>query len=190
MAESTPLPGLVQRYRQGDPQAADELFAYYAQRLSRLAEQFIARRLGGRIEGDDVVQSVFRTFFRRCAAGEFRIDSSAQLWQLLVKITMLKARAQGRRHTAGKRDVRLEQAGGDGDWLAAVADREPGPEEAVILMDQVEALLQGLPELHCRVLELRLGGHSVADIATQLHVARQTVYRAMKLLQERLKQSL
>ena len=68
----------------------------YAQRLSRLAEQFIARGLGGRIEGDDVVQSVFRTFFRRCAGGEFQIDSSAQLWQLLVKITMTKARAQGR----------------------------------------------------------------------------------------------
>lgn len=190
MTEPTPLTTLVQRHRQGDPDAAAELFAYYARRLSRLAEQFISRKLAGRIEGDDVVQSVFRTFFRRCTEGEFQIDSSAQLWQLLVKITLLKARAQGRRHTAAQRDVRVEQAGGDADWLAAAADREPGPEEAVILLDQIEALLQGLPELHCRVLELRLGGHSVGEIAAQLNVARQTVYRAMSLLQQRLKQGL
>ncbi len=190
MVEPTPFASLVQRHRQGDPDASAELFAYYAQRLSRLAEQFISRKLAGRIEGDDVVQSVFRTFFRRCTDGEFQIDSSAQLWQLLVKITMLKARAQGRRHTAARRDVRVEQAGGDEDWLAAAADREPGPEEAVILMDQIESLLQGLPALHCRVLELRLSGHSVAEIAAQLNVARQTVYRAMNLLQQRLKQSL
>jgi IS30 family transposase len=38
------------------------------------------------------------------------------------------------------------------------------------------------------VLELRLSGHSVAEIAAQLNVARQTVYRAMDL--QRLKQSL
>ena len=123
MTEPTPLTSLVQRHRQGDPDAAAELFAYYARRLSRLAEQFISRKLAGRIEGDDVVQSVFRTFFRRCTAGEFQIDSSAQLWQLLVKITMLKARAQGRRHTAAQRDARRASrrrrrlAGG----------REPGP---------------------------------------------------------------
>lgn len=190
MSESTPRAGLVQRYRQGDPDAAGELFRDYAQRLSRLAEQFINPKLGGRVEGDDVVQSVFRTFFRRCTAGEFPIDSSAQLWQLLVRITIRKARAQGRRHTAARRDVRVEQSGGDEDWLAAAADREPGPEEAVILLDQIQSLLLGLPDLHCRVLELRLSGYAVAEIADQLHVARQTVYRAMNLLQQRLQASL
>lgn len=51
MSETTPLPALVQRYRRGDSDAARELFTHYAQRLSRLAEQFISRKLGGRIEG-------------------------------------------------------------------------------------------------------------------------------------------
>lgn len=55
---------------------------------------------------------------------------------------------------------------------------------------RIESLLHGLPELQCRVLELRLSGHSVAEIAAQLHVARHTVYQAMNVLQDRLKQSL
>ncbi len=35
------------------------------------------------------------TFFRRTTTGEFQIDSSAQLWQLLARITVRKARAAG-----------------------------------------------------------------------------------------------
>lgn len=183
---SSSLTNVVQRYRQGDPDAARELFGYYAQRLSRLAEQYISRRLAGRVDGDDVVQSVFRTFFRRTAQGEFQIDSSAQLWQLLVRITVRKARSQGRYHTAAVRDVRAEQPGGGEDWLTAAAGREPGPEEAAILMDQIEAVLEGLPTLYCQVLERRLQGHSVAEIASQLKVARRTVDRGLQFLQQRL----
>ncbi|MCL4207059.1 MAG: helix-turn-helix domain-containing protein [Pirellulaceae bacterium] len=186
---SSPAAELVRRHRQGDSQAARELFACYAQRLSRLAEQYLSRRLSGRVDGEDIVQSVFRTFFQRSARGEFGIDSDAQLWQLLVRITILKAREHGRRHTAGVRDVRMEQDLADSDWPASLAARQPGPEDAVILMDQIQSLLRGLPVIHCRVLELRLQGHSVAETAVRLGVSRTTVYRAVDLLQDRLAKS-
>ena len=75
MDEPTALTDLVRRHRDGDPEAARELFAWYAQRLSHLAEQHLSHKLSGRVDGDDVVQSVFRTFFRRTARGEFQIDS-------------------------------------------------------------------------------------------------------------------
>ncbi|MBC8868633.1 MAG: sigma-70 family RNA polymerase sigma factor [Planctomycetes bacterium] len=181
---------LVQRHRHGDPEAAGELFAYYAQRLSRVAEQHLSRKLAGRVDGEDVVQSVFRTFFRRSARGDFKIDSSVQLWRLLVKITITKARAKGRYHTAAQRDVAAEQRGADEDWLIAAMDRDPGPEEAVMLMDEIEALLKGLPSLYCQVLELRLKGHSVVEVAGQVGISRQTVYRALELLQHRLKKEI
>src|SRR5262245_12788951 len=128
---------LAQRLRQGDPAAAAQLFARYARQLTRLAEQHLARRLAARADGEDVVQSVFRTFFRRCDRGEFTIDGSAQLWQLLVRITLLKARAVARHHTAGVRDVSAEApAGGDAGFFEAVA-RGPGPEEAAAFVDQI-----------------------------------------------------
>jgi ECF sigma factor len=115
MDDVEPIPALVQQLRAGNRDAAEKLFARYAQRLTRLAEQHLSRKLAGRLDGEDVVQSVFRTFFRRSATGEFRIDSSAQLWQLLVKITLLKARAKARYHTADKRDAGAEQPGGAED---------------------------------------------------------------------------
>jgi RNA polymerase sigma factor (sigma-70 family) len=180
---------LVERFRQGDPRAAEALFRRYAVRLARLAEEHLSRKLAGRVGGEDVIQFVFRTFFQRCARGEFHIDDSAQVWRLLVKLTLRRARAEARRHLAGKRDASAEAPGGDIRLAEALA-HDPDPAEAAQLADQIEHLLKGLPPLHCHVLELRLQGHAVADIATQLAVSRQTVYRVLDLLQHRLTRSL
>jgi RNA polymerase sigma-70 factor (ECF subfamily) len=180
-----PISELVVRLRDGDPQAAEEIFARYAQRLTSLAEQQLSRKLAARLDGADVVQSVFRTFFRRSAAGEFRIDSSAELWRLLVQITLQKARAYGRQHTAGVRDVAAEAPGGAA-WLIEAVSREPGPAEAAALVDQIEELLRGLPAIYCDLLQLRLEGYSVSDTAARLGVSRRTVHRALYLLRQRL----
>jgi RNA polymerase sigma-70 factor (ECF subfamily) len=185
MEEIVPLAELVQRWRAGDPQAPAQLYARYARQLTRLAEQHLSRKLAGRVDGEDVVQSVFRTFFRRSARGEFAIDSASQLWRLLVRITLSKVRAKARFHTARRRAVQDEARGEDG-WLAEAVAREPDPAEAVALVDQIEDLLRGLPDVHCHVLELRLQGYSVTEIAERLNVARQTVYRTLHVLQHRL----
>lgn len=186
MDEPDPAPDMIDHPRENDPKEAEELFARYAKRLTRLAEGLLSDKLAGRLDGEDVVQSVFRTFFRRSAEGEFLIDSSAQLWRLLVKITIRKTRAKGRFHVAKLRDVRAETHGDGDEWFREAVATEPGPMEAAILVDQIESLLQGLPPLHCRVLDLRLQGHGPSEIATLLKVSRQTVHRVLALLQKRL----
>src|SRR5437870_4242727 len=119
---SDPIAELLRRCRSGDEQAARELFVQYARRLTRIAEQHLSRKLAGREDGEDVVQSVFRTFFRRSAGGEFHINSSDQLWGLLVQITLRKVRSRGRRHTADKRNVAAEDADGEAWLLRALTE--------------------------------------------------------------------
>jgi|SRR5437764_5958149 len=172
------------RLRRRDPAAADEVFARYARRLVSIAQQHLARRVAARVDGEDVVQSVFRTFFRRAQAGEFRIDSSAQLWQLLVRITVLKARAKGRYHTAGKRDASAEAGGDPDEFLAGAVAGEPGPAEAAELVDLIDTLLRGLPPEYARVLELFLSGDNVTQVADRLGMSRTGVYRMLKVLQD------
>jgi RNA polymerase sigma factor (sigma-70 family) len=186
MDDAETLAELVRHLQAGDSQAAEELFRRYAARLTRVAEQYLSSRVGRREDGSDVVQSVFRTFFRRNAAGQFHIDSSAQMWRLLVKITALKAQAKGRFHTAARRNVAAEVADEDQAWLVTAASGEPGPEEAATLADLVETLLSGLPPEYAQVLEMRLADQGVGEIAPQLGVSRQTVYRMLALLQDRL----
>jgi len=180
---------LIERLQAGDAQAAEEVFARYAQQLTAVAEKHLSRKVAGREGGEDVVQSVFRTFFRRSARGDFQIDGSAQIWRLLVKITVLKARAKGRFHTADKRNVGAETAEIPEAWLLAAASREPGPDEALIMMDEMESLLRGLPPLYAEILELRLQGFGPSEIAGRTSVSRQTVYRALELLQQRMTES-
>jgi len=83
------------------------------------------------------------------------------------------------------RDVGAENQGGDAQLRKAVT-HEPGPVEAVALVDEIEALLRGLPPLYSNMLEMRLRGCSVVEIATHLDVSRRTVERALNLLQQRL----
>src|SRR5262249_12892791 len=82
--ETDPVADWIKRWSGGDQRAAKLLFARYAERLTHVAEQHLSRKVAAREGGEDVVQSVFRTFFRRSAEGQFQIDTSAQLWRLLV----------------------------------------------------------------------------------------------------------
>jgi RNA polymerase sigma-70 factor (ECF subfamily) len=189
MEATNPGTDWANQLRGGGRQAVEAVFARYARRLTALAEQHLSRKLAARLDGADIVQSVFRTFFRRSAAGEFRIDSSAELWRLLVQITLQKARYYGRQHTAEMRNVALE-AEGDAALLLEATAHEPGPAEAAALVDQIETILRGLPSLHCDLLQLRLEGYTVTDSAQRLGVCRRTVHRALNLLQERLKKSM
>jgi RNA polymerase sigma factor (sigma-70 family) len=186
MAETESVGGLLERWRAGDASAAEQLYKSYAQRLTRLAEQHLSQKLAGRLDGSDVVQSVFRTFFRRSTSGEFQIDSSGQLWRLLVKITLLKVRARSRQQTAHMRNPVAEVPEGAA-WLAEALAREPGPDDAAALLDQIEVLLRGLQPQFGQVLEMRLQGHSVAEIAAHLGLSRQAIYRMLDLLQHRLR---
>lgn len=181
------IPPLISLVRAGDHDATEAVFDRYARQLARLAEKHLSHRLARRVEGDDVVQSVFRTFFQRAERGEFQIRSNDQLWKLLVTITIRKTRMQARRHGAEKRDVALEAT--DPAALLAAIDREPGPDEARILDEEIDRVLRGLPSgqqaLYRRLLELKLAGHSNDEIASELGIVRRTVERMLKRLQER-----
>lgn len=177
---------LVKRLLEGHPDAEAQVFQYYARRLAHLAEQHLSQKVKSREDGEDVVQSVFRTFFRRSSQGDFQIDNSNQLWALLVKMTLRKARTKARHHSAERRDVRAETVDEDGEVLMTMA-QGPNPEEGACLADLIEETLRGLPPLFGEVLQLRLEGWSVVDIAGKMQVARQTIYRILKVLQERLK---
>jgi RNA polymerase sigma factor (sigma-70 family) len=176
----------MRRWGAGDPRAAELLFVRYGERLTHVAEQHLSRKVAAREGGEDVVQSVFRTFFRRTAAGQFQIDTSAQVWRLLVKITLQKVRTHGRYHAAKKRSAAAEVRPEDDSWVAEALDRGPDPAAAAELVDLMEAMLEGMPPLYCRVLELRLQGMVPADVARELDISRNTVYRALELFKQRL----
>src|SRR5437868_15033379 len=94
---------LIERCRSGDQEAARKLFDAYVERLVALARRRISQRLASRVDPEDIVQSVFRTFFGRVKAGQFHIEDQDDLCKLLMRITVHKTLRQVAHHKAAKR---------------------------------------------------------------------------------------
>ncbi|MFL5343090.1 MAG: RNA polymerase sigma factor, partial [Gemmataceae bacterium] len=104
---------LIQRCRRGDQDAARQLFDAYIDRLLPLARRRISQRLASRVDAEDIVQSVFRTFFSRLKEDRFNLEDQDDLFRLLVRITVHKTLRQVAHHKAAKRDPSHELAQGD-----------------------------------------------------------------------------
>src|SRR5436189_5874866 len=100
---------LMQRFRDGDQDAAAQLFDRYVGKLVSLAQRNLSSQLGRRIDAEDVVQSAFRSFFRGTRDGRFHLEPGQDLWRLLAVMTVTKLKKQVEFHTAAKRDFQQER---------------------------------------------------------------------------------
>jgi RNA polymerase sigma-70 factor (ECF subfamily) len=181
---------LVARWRAGDAEAADELFQRYAGRLIALARTRLSAKLAGRVDPEDIVQSAYRSFFAGARSGGYDLQHGGDLWGLLVAITLHKLQDQVRHHTSHKRSVNSERTFGSEDSLlgiqASLLAPGPSPVEALALVEQLERVMSGLEPLQRRMLELRLQGFNLEEIAADTRLSRRTVRRVL----ERIKQQL
>jgi RNA polymerase sigma factor (sigma-70 family) len=179
---------LLARWREGDQQAAAELFGRYVNRLVALARSRLSQRLTHRIDPEDVVQSVYRSFFAGAREGRYHLERGGDLWRLLVAITFYKLNDQVKRNTCRKRSPGQERSFGTEDSLPGIQvqllSREPSPEEAAALAEEVESLMRGVEPLHRRILELRLQGYNIFEIAAATHCGERTVHRVLKRIKQ------
>src|SRR5688572_16544922 len=96
---------LLRFYREGDESAAASLYRRYAPRLRMLAQQHCTPNFAGRFDADDVLQSVFATFFRGVRSRNYTVPSNGEIWALLTVIAVNKIRGLIEHHQAGKRAV-------------------------------------------------------------------------------------
>lgn len=170
---------LLRRWRLGEQTAAGELYGRYAERLWRLAERQLSDRLRRRVGPDDILQSVFRTFFARSAKGEYSIAHSGALWYLLVRITLNKVRRQAEIHRAEKRDIRREAHGEDADIALAGFPETPPQEEVDSLLGDLEILIKELSPREAEIVGLISDGVSVLETAARVGCSRWTVRRTL-----------
>jgi RNA polymerase sigma-70 factor (ECF subfamily) len=176
---------LLRRFQGGEQAAATELYRRYADRLLRLAAGQTSPDVAARADAEDIVQSVFRTFFRRAALGEYDLPDGDELWKLFLVIGLNKVRAVAGHHKAAKRDVR-QTAGGPAFDKAAerlAADDAAGMD---LLRMTIDELLAPLPAGHRQIVELRVAGHEVADIAARVGRAKRSVERILQEFRNRL----
>jgi RNA polymerase sigma-70 factor (ECF subfamily) len=169
-------------WRGGDEQAARRLFDAYVDRLVALARRRLSHRLSSRVDPEDIVQSVFRTFFHRVKAGHFEVEDQDDLCKLLMRITVHKTLRKVALHTAAKRNLQREMGQGEEaqEQIQLLLDREPSPEEAVTFLDQLEHFLSQLKPQERQILEMRLQGFNNDEIAEKLGTYDRKIRRVIE----------
>src|SRR4051812_9005082 len=144
---------LLERFRSGSQDAATQLYRRYAEKLRELAKAQCSARLGRLVEPDDIVQSVFGSFFRGASQGVYQLSAGEELWKLFLVIALNKIRVRARYHSAARRDQSRTVVGGE-LTLEAVALGDEAAE--ALLQLTVDEALERLPEQHRRAIRLRV----------------------------------
>ena len=174
----------LQRLMGGDESAATQLYNRYAPRLRGLVQKRIATRLKRRFDPEDILQSVYRSFFRRAKEGSYHLERSGALWGLLAGIAANKLRNRVGFENAQKRtpDSEIEMENGC-DYLP---NRRFDPVASMIMEDELKRLMGQLPLSSRQILELRLRDMSIPEIAVELKISESTVRRRLNNIDQRL----
>lgn len=184
---------LLNRWREGDQEAATELFDKYVKRLCALARSRLSNRMQRRVEPEDIVQSAYRSFFRH-AEDRYELEKPGDLWRLLAAITVSKVRGQVEFHSAQKRGIYLEQSvKSDGSVIhvspEAVAE-DPSPEEAAAVTEEVTNIIRELDDFGRTVFELSMQNQSIEQIAETVERSQRTIRRTLQNIRESLEKKL
>lgn len=159
-----------------DAAAQQQLWDRYFERLTAVART----RLGGhRRESDeeDVALSVFHSFFRAAREGRYpKLTDRTGLWPLLVTITARKSINAVRRQNAQKRSAAAEEATPD---LGQLMGREPSPQFAAEIAEQVDQMLGHLDEELRGIAVMKLEGYENREIAAKLGIVERSVSRKL-----------
>jgi len=176
---------LLLRFREGSQDAATALYVRYAARLQALAKAKTGQRLATRFDPEDVVQSVFRTFFRRAVESGYDVPAGEELWQLLLVLALNKIRTLANHHRAQKRDVARTGSPEKMDEMTAGASgQEELAYETMRLV--VQDLVAELPSPKNRIVELRIEGHEIQQIAEMTSRSKRTVERTLQQFRSQL----
>jgi DNA-directed RNA polymerase specialized sigma24 family protein len=160
-----------------DPAAQQQLWDRYFARLAALARTRLTGAPQRDADEEDVVLSVFDSFFRAARAGRFpELHDRTGLWPLLVKITARKAVNQVKRQLAKKRSSAAEEAVPD---IAQLVGAEPTPQFAAEVAEQVDRLLALLDEELRTVAVLKLEGFTNGEIAAKFGVVERSIERKL-----------
>jgi RNA polymerase sigma-70 factor (ECF subfamily) len=186
---------LLARWQEGDADAAAKIFDRYVERLIIMTRQRLSPKMQRRVDAEDVVQSVYRSFFREAAKDDrYVLKRSGDLWKLLAGIAIKKLKGQIEFHSAKKRAVADEGSimlpGGSLCFQPTAVAGEPTADEAVALAEELQHVTEQLEPLHQQILELRLQGAAVDEIAVEVDRSERTVRRVLNNVTNELRRRL
>jgi RNA polymerase sigma-70 factor, ECF subfamily len=182
---------LLRRLRAGEDDAAAQLYLRYARRLHGLARKQTSSDLARQVDPEDIVQSVFRTFFRRASAGDYETPAGEELWRLLLVITLNKIRRKAIYYFAECRDLRRTASADDLGIGRYFSDPACDHESALSLLKIViDGLIERFPVSKRTMIHMRVDGFEIEEIAAATKRSKRTIERTLQTFRALLRHSL
>src|SRR5262245_13061393 len=163
-----PFAELLARARQGDRAALTDLARQYEPEVRIMARVLLGPALRPFLDSLDLVQSVHRSLMVGLRNEKFVLDSPDRLVVLAVAMVRRKIGRLWRHH---QRQKRLRGGSSDSslpDALNSLSMPDGDPARVVQVRDAIQHLCAHLDDGEQKIMELRLQGHSTAEVAREL----------------------
>jgi len=187
----------IDQVKLGNSIAAQQLWHHYYERLVRMARQRLRGSDVAVSDEEDVVVSVFESFYRAAENGRFPdLASRDDLWRLLLRMAARKIvdkhRHSKRVKRGGENNVySLLASGKDNEAMIQVIGDEPSPEMVLMMTESCEQLLARLEDDKLRKIAVgKMEGYSNAELAERSGCSERTIERRLNLIREICQQEL
>ena len=184
--QSSSFVSLLEAAREGDQAALMELVRLYEPQLRILARSRLGPALRPYLDTVDLVQSVHHSLMVGLRQDKFEISTPQNLLALAVTLVKRKV-ARHWRHL--QRQQRMESGNKSSDLaqkLSALSHCSDDPAEAAEFHDQVRHVCATLDASERRVVEMRLEGYSIAEVARSMGIEPHLLRVRMSRLRARL----
>lgn len=183
----------ISQLKEGDEDAAQQIWHRYFEKLVRLARKKLDARTRRVTDEEDAAISALESFCRGAAGDRFpKLADRDDLWKLLLTITERKAIAQAKhahRQKRGDGNVHGESIfiNADGSSAGALgnafAAREPTPEFAAEFAEQMQRLFGELKDNTLeQVATMKIEGFTNQEIAAEIGCSERSVKRKLQLI--------
>jgi RNA polymerase sigma factor (sigma-70 family) len=182
-----PFADLLARARQGDRAALTDLARQYEPEVRIMARVLLGPALRPFLDSMDLVQSVHRSLMVGLRNEKFELDSPDRLVVLAVAMVRRKIGRLWRHH---QRQKRLSTGSSDTslpDALNSLSSPDADPARAAQVRDAIKHLCAHLDEGERQMMELRLQGHTTAEVARALGQDADVLRVRLSRLRQRLR---
>ena len=196
MSDSSNISHWIDLVKKGDSLAANRIWQVYFDRLVRAVRQRIGGQNRAVSDEEDIVLSVFDSFYAAAEEGRFPdLADRDDLWRLLLTMSARKVidkhRHDKRQRRGGSLEIHSFQGEGDESRVFEAIGNEPTPEMVLTMQESIEQLFSHLGVGQLQDLAVaKLEGYSNAELAERFECSERTIERRLHLIREKLEQEL
>lgn len=186
----------IDQLKEGNSVAAGQIWHLYFERLIRAVRQRLRGHNRAVSDEEDIVASVFESFYQAAEAGRFpELSDRDDLWRLLLSMSARKVIDKRRRDQRQRRGggIQLHSIDGDAERSAMfeVVGNSPSPEMVAMMTESMEQLFSHLSDERLKAIAVaKLEGLTNAEIAANCRCSERTIERRLHLIREKCEQEL